>query len=102
MIGRRKVVGLCQARRRTGALLQAGILLRLDAAGLAGLLDLDGDRGAFADALRARAVGLDETLARLDVHDVVAALDAAVVEGLEGTVTVAAYDHSPGGRAESI
>lgn len=57
--GGRKVVGLAQARRTTGTLLQAGISLRLDARGLAGLLALSPSaRRAFARDLEARAGGL--------------------------------------------
>lgn len=54
--GGRKAVGLSQARRRQGALFQAGILLGLDVAGLARLLAPAGRaRDAFAADLAARA-----------------------------------------------
>jgi lipoate-protein ligase A len=57
--GGRKVVGLSQVRRRSGTLLQAGILLDIDAGRLAGLLDLDAaTREILADTLALRATGL--------------------------------------------
>jgi lipoate---protein ligase len=71
LVAGRKVVGLSQARRRTGALLQAGILERLDADGLARLLGRD---EAWAAALRETAAGLDEA-ARVSRDDLVAAVD---------------------------
>jgi lipoate-protein ligase A len=74
----RKVVGLAQVRRRTGALFQAGIVLRLDPDGLAALLDLGAGRAAFAEALGARAVGLDEVGPPRRTEEVVAAVEAAL------------------------
>ena len=75
LAGGRKVVGLSQARRRPGALLQAGIPLHLDADRLARLMG----RGAeFAAGLAATATGLDETAPGATPGDVVAAVDAAV------------------------
>jgi lipoate-protein ligase A len=71
LAGGRKVAGLSQTRRRTGTLLQAGILERLDAPGLARLLGRD---AAWADALAATATGLDE-VARVSRDDLVAAVD---------------------------
>jgi len=56
LAGGRKVVGLSQARRRQGALFQAGVLLGLDVEGLARLLGPAGPgREAFAADLAARA-----------------------------------------------
>jgi lipoate---protein ligase len=70
--GGRKVVGLSQARRAAGTLLQAGIALRLDAEGLAGLLAMDpAARSGFTRDLGARAGGLPP----LAPADVVAAAE---------------------------
>ncbi len=77
LAGGRKVVGLSQARRRPGALLQAGIPLALDSARLARLMARD---GAFADALAATAAGVREFVPGLTAADLVAAVDAAVVD----------------------
>jgi lipoate-protein ligase A len=71
----RKVVGLSQARRRQGALLQAGLLMHLDARLLARLLGRD---DGFAEGLAATAAGLDELAPGVDAAAVVAAVDAAV------------------------
>jgi lipoate---protein ligase len=72
LAGGRKVVGLSQARRRQGTLLQAGVLLELDAARLARVLGA-GD-GLAAD-LAAAAAGLHELVAGVGPEDVVAAVD---------------------------
>jgi len=77
LVGGRKVVGLSQARRRPGALLQAGILMRLDAARLARLLCRD---SAFARDLAAGAAGLGDLRPALAPGDVVGAVDRAVAE----------------------
>lgn len=77
LAGGRKVVGLSQARRRPGTLLQAGIPLALDAAGLARLMGRD---AAFAAGLAATAAGVRELAPGLSAERIVAAVDAAVAE----------------------
>jgi lipoate-protein ligase A len=63
----RKVAGLAQVRRRTGALFQAGVPLRFAAGRLAGLLDTRGAEPAdVAAALERRAAGLDRFLGAVD------------------------------------
>jgi lipoate-protein ligase A len=81
LAGGRKVVGLSQARRRQGALFQAGILLGFDVAGLARLLTPAGpERDAFAADLAARAGAVPG----LEAPDVIAAVEAelAAREGI--------------------
>lgn len=59
LVAGRKVVGLCQVRRRAGTLYQVGILLGFDAARLAGLLrGAAAERVAGATRLGRRAGGL--------------------------------------------
>ncbi len=59
LIAGRKVVGLCQVRRRAGTLYQVGILLEFDAVRLAGLLrGPAAERAAGATWLSRRAAGL--------------------------------------------
>lgn len=77
LAGGRKVVGLSQARRRPGTLLQAGILLRLDARRLARLMGRD---EGFAAGLAATAAGIDESVPGLTREAVVEAVDRAVRE----------------------
>ena len=61
----RKLVGLCQVRRRAGTLYQIGLYLRFDAAALAGLLALPPDRRQrLTDHLSCAAIGLDEAAGR--------------------------------------
>ena len=91
LAGCRKVVGLSQTRRRPGALLQAGIPLRLDAARLARLLGRD---PAWADGLAATATGLRDLAPDVTPGDVVAAADAAIA-AREG-VRYSARSASPG------
>ena len=73
----RKLVGLCQTRRRPGALYQTGVYLRLDAPALADLLALDPASGAALSVGLARAAaGLDEATGRsLDASAVIAAFE---------------------------
>ena len=75
LAGGRKVAGLSQARRRPGALLQAGIPLRLDAPRLARLMGRDEE---FARALAATAVGLEEVVPGARAADVLRVVDEAV------------------------
>ena len=73
----RKVLGLSQARRRPGTLLQAGVLLDVDGPLTARLMGQD---TAFATALNRHAAGLREWDPGLDAGDVVAAVNMSVVE----------------------
>jgi lipoate---protein ligase len=93
LVDGRKVLGLAQVRRRGATLLQAGILLSLDAEGLAALLALDGARAPFAAALRARAAGLDELAPHVGAHDVVEAVEQAFAGARLTTIT--AWPPSP-------
>jgi lipoate---protein ligase len=79
LAGGRKVVGLSQARRRNGTLLQAGVLLDLDAARLARLLG--GGDGLGAD-LAATAAGLRELVPGIDPGGVAAAVDPVLVRAI--------------------
>ncbi len=75
-----KVIGLSQVRRRTGTLLQAGILLDIDGARLANLLALDAaDRHALADTLGRRATGLRDRV-DIDCAALIAELTAAITD----------------------
>lgn len=80
VIDGRKVVGLSQVRRRTGVLLQAGIVLRLDPERLAAFLRLDPEeREALISGLRTGAVGLSD-VGTVDQDTTVAAVTEAVTE----------------------
>lgn len=75
LVDGRKVLGLSQARRRPGTLLQAGILTRVDGDLAARLL---GEDDTFGAALTRHAAGLDEWLPGIGHADVVAAVDRAL------------------------
>jgi lipoate-protein ligase A len=92
LAGGRKVVGLSQTRRRTGALLQAGVPLRLDAARLARLLGRD---RAWADGLAATAAGVRDVAPDVTAEDVVEAVEAMLAVR-EGVVLYSARSASPG------
>ncbi|MEO7003003.1 MAG: hypothetical protein ABI068_14400 [Ktedonobacterales bacterium] len=79
----RKVVGLCQVRRRPGALYQVGVTLRLDASALGELLALPDDtaRSIFATRLSHAAAGLDEIGGRAyTATEMIAAFEATLIE----------------------
>jgi lipoate-protein ligase A len=79
--GGRKLVGLAQARRRAGVLLQAGVLLRWQPERLVPLLAIAPARRAeTVGALRARAVGLDALAVTVDAEVLAERLSAAVAE----------------------
>jgi lipoate-protein ligase A len=101
----RKVVGLSQVRRRTGALFQCGIALDLDAGGLARLLEADpARRDALAAALSRAATGLRTWRPGLAGPDVVAAVEAALRRRLgirlrQSALTAAERDAARGAAA---
>jgi lipoate---protein ligase len=64
VVGRRKLVGLAQVRRRTGTLIQAGIHQSFDAERLTRLLAIE-HRFEVAVELNARAIGLNDATGRV-------------------------------------
>ena len=77
VVGQRKVVGLDMIRRRTGSLLQAGILLHWETEELAQLLGhTPQEQAILREGLRERAVGLDTLASRhITAHEVIAAFE---------------------------
>jgi len=70
VVGRRKVVGLCMIRRRSGTLLQAGLVLHWETTQLAQLLGrTDEEQYSLATGLLERAVGLDTLLGRVITYE---------------------------------
>jgi lipoate-protein ligase A len=100
----RKVVGLCQTRRRHGALYQIGVYLRLDAAALAGLLKLDTeDRDSLAARLAHAAAGLDEATGRLcDASAVIATFERTLAHRHRAALLPSAWLPSELAHAERI
>ena len=83
VIGDRKAVGLSQVRRRTGTLLQAGILLHIDGDRLAGLLDLDPvSRRSLASVLTDRATGVADHV-DVDRQTLIDAVSSAITDAAE-------------------
>jgi len=80
VVGQRKVVGLCMIRRRTGTLLQAGVVLHWENELLAQLLGHTDDEQALLRAeLPERAVGLDELVGRsVGIEEVMSAFAEAL------------------------
>lgn len=81
VVGQRKVVGFDMIRRRTGSLLQAGVLLQWNTEILAQLLGHSQEEQAFLQTgLLTRAVGLDTLLGRvIDSDEVIAAFEHAFI-----------------------
>jgi lipoate-protein ligase A len=84
LVAGRKVLGLSQARRRPGTLLQAGVLLSVDGPLTARLM---GREPAFGAALAAHAAGLNEWDASIEAGDVVDAVNTSVMEVTGHTLT---------------
>ncbi len=84
VVGRRKVVGLCMIRRRSGTLLQAGVVLHWETTQLAQLLGhTDEERQLLATGLLERATGLDTLLGRVITYEeVINAFESYVGTGL--------------------
>jgi lipoate-protein ligase A len=80
VVGRRKVVGLSQVRRRAGVVFPIGVHLRWEPERLVDLLAVWPDaRPRFIAALRGAAAGLDELTGRpLAAHEVIAAVEEAL------------------------
>jgi lipoate-protein ligase A len=78
--GLRKVVGLDMVRRRTGSLLQAGVLLRWETETLAQLLGHSPQEQAILrEGLRERAIGLDSLAGRaVSAQEVIAAFEKVI------------------------
>jgi len=84
VVGRRKVVGLCMIRRRSGTLLQAGVVLHWETTQLAQLLGhTDEEQQLLATGLLERAVGLDTLLGCVITYEeVISAFESCVETGL--------------------
>jgi lipoate-protein ligase A len=80
VVGARKLVGLCQLRRRAGVLYQAGVHLRWEPERLVSLLALpEGTRPELARRLRTTTIGLDEAAGRtVTAAEVIAAVEATL------------------------
>lgn len=77
--GERKLVGLAQLRRRTGVLLQAGVLLRWRPERLVPLLAVpDSVHPEMISALQQRAIGLDNVLGPIDTETLMEHINAAI------------------------
>lgn len=79
-IGQRKVVGLDMIRRRTGSLLQAGVLLHWETTTLAQLLGhTPEEQQLLREGLRERAIGIDALAGHvIEAKEVVAAFEHVI------------------------
>lgn len=89
----RKLVGLCQVRRRAGTLFQTGVYLRFNAAALANLLALTPDaRGALSARLACAAIGLNVAAGRpIAARRIIAAVQRELRGGHNARLTRAAW-----------
>jgi lipoate-protein ligase A len=99
VVGTRKVVGLCQVRRRPGTIYQVDTHLRWRPGHLAPLLSIPpADQRRLARRLRGVACGLDELAGRsVPADEVIVAVEAALAERLG--VRLALGDWRPDERA---
>jgi lipoate---protein ligase len=104
VVGRRKVVGLCQVRRRPGALYQVGVNLRWQPQRLTRLLALSpAQQELLAGRLRDVTAGLDELAGRtIDGDEVVAAVETALAARLHVRLTPARWRADERAAAERI
>ena len=93
VVGKRKLVGLCQVRRRPGTLYQIGVHLRFDSKALGALLDLNHNtRKTLGTRLHNAVVGLDEAVGRpVTADEVIAAVEHALTSTLGAQFTLADY-----------
>ncbi|MFI5275149.1 MAG: biotin/lipoate A/B protein ligase family protein, partial [Ktedonobacterales bacterium] len=84
VVGRRKIVGLSQVRRRAGVLYQMGVHLRWQPSHLVELLALPAEtRDALGPRLASTTAGLDELAGRsVSAEEVTAAVNATLAESL--------------------
>lgn len=88
VVGRRKLVGLCQVRRRPGALYQVGIYRHFVPRALGELLDLgNNQRKTLATKLHNATVGLDDAAGRdISADEVIQAVEAALADTYGATL----------------
>ena len=88
VVGKRKLVGLCQVRRRPGALYQVGIYRHFVPRALGELLDLgNNQRKTLATRLHNATVGLDDAAGRaISADEVIQAVETALVDAYGATL----------------
>ena len=104
VVGRRKVVGLCQVRRRPGALYQVGVNLHWQPQRLTRLLALSpAQQELLAGRLRDVTAGLDELAGRtIDGDEVIAAVETALAARLRVRLAPARWRADERAAAERI
>ena len=104
VVGERKLVGLCQLRRRAGVLYQAGVHFHWAPERLVSLLALPEEtRTELVQRLRTTTIGLDEAAGRsLTPAEVIAAVEASIEESHGVTLTPGAWRADELARAEAI
>jgi lipoate-protein ligase A len=82
VVGKRKLVGLCQVRRQPGALYQVGIYRHFVPRALGEILDLgNNQRKTLATKLHNATVGLDDAAGRdIPADEVIQAVEAALAD----------------------
>jgi lipoate-protein ligase A len=88
VVGKRKLVGLCQVRRRPGTLYQVGVYRHFAPRALGELLDLgNNQRKTLATKLHNATVGLDDAAGRaIPIDEVILAVEAALTERFGATL----------------
>jgi lipoate-protein ligase A len=101
VVGKRKLVGLCQVRRRPGVLYQTGLHLHFDPKALGALLDLNNTtRKTLGTRLHNAVVALDEAVGHpIPTESVIAAFEHSLTATLG--VSLALADYTPAELADA-
>src|SRR6185437_1893221 len=88
VVGKRKLVGLCQVRRRPGALYQVGVYLHFTPRALGELLDLgNNQRKTLATRLHNATVGLDDAAGHpITADEMIRAVETALTDRFGATL----------------
>ncbi|MGZ3602528.1 MAG: hypothetical protein ACXWQ5_23550, partial [Ktedonobacterales bacterium] len=102
--GKRKVVGLCQVRRRPGALYQIGVYLHVDHKALPEVLELgNNQRKTLSTKLHNAVAGLDQVAGRtVTREEVIAAVEEALRSRLGAQLAPSEWTEQELAAAERI
>ncbi|HEX9069038.1 MAG TPA: hypothetical protein VF807_09735 [Ktedonobacterales bacterium] len=96
VVGKRKLVGLCQVRRRGGTLYQAGVYVHFEPKALSSLLDLNNNtRKRLGTRLHNAALGLDQATDQPPAMEaVIAAFEASLRARTGATFSPGSYSEA--------
>jgi len=104
VVGKRKLVGLCQVRRRAGALYQIGVHLSYDPKALGALLDLgNNQRKTLGTRLHNAVVALDQAAGHvIQAEEVIAAVEETLRSRFGAQITPAEWSRAELANADQL